>query len=110
MRRHNPLEMFPPEWLVDATLKRGGGKDKWGNPTPFVSIPLPGCLFAPRSTSDPVDRSDLTDSRAVLYAPPGTEVASTDRVEVPGHGTYAVDGEASYWPLGVEIPLRGEHG
>ena len=105
----NPLDSFPDEWLVTARIYRSAGKDDRGNPLPSSSALVTGCLYAPRATSDPVDRADITTSEAVLYAPGGTTVKSTDRIVIP-QGTFAVDGNPSVWPFGVEIPLRSDHG
>ena len=102
-----PIERLPDSWKTTATLIRGGGRDPRGNPLPTTEEPVQGGIFAPRSTAEPVDRSDLTDATAVLYMPPGATAKSTDRVRVSGR-TWAVDGEISVWPLGVEVPLRKE--
>ena len=49
--RRNVVQYLPPEWLVDVTLKSGGGRDSRGNPLPTVSRVVKECLFAPRATS-----------------------------------------------------------
>jgi hypothetical protein len=100
---------FPSSWKTDVTVIRGGGSDPMGNPLPTEEIPVTGCLPAPRATSDPVDRSDLTSATAVLYHE-NFDFQSTDRIRFPDtavlRGTWAVDGEPQRWPVGIEVPLR----
>lgn len=66
------------------------------------------CLIAPRSTVDPVDRSDVIDGKSVLYHEEFLFLP-TDRIEVPVGarmaGTWAVDGRPSEWPFGIEVGL-----
>ncbi len=106
------VSRFPASWKTDVTVLRGGGYDEYGNPLPVTEIPLSGCLAAPRSTADPIDRSDLTEATAVLYRDHDAEFDfhSTDKVRFPEtallRGTWKVDGEPSRWPFGVEVPLR----
>lgn len=107
------VDRFPAEWLATVTLIRGGGRDARGNPLPSTELELEGCLLAARSTSEPVDRSDLTEAKGVLYRRRTFTFLSTDRVRVPqgsllSAGVWAVDGEPSTWPAGVEVPLRKE--
>lgn len=106
----NLIDAFPADWRCDVKVKRGSGRNKDGDPTPAAVHVVPGCMVGARSTSDPTDRSDLTDTAAVLYALPRADFASTDTVVVPAEhfmaGTYAVDGDPGFWPLGTEVPLR----
>lgn len=101
---------FPSDWRCTITVQRGGGRDRDGDPVAATEHTIPDCLVGARATKDPVDRSDLTDSTAVAYAPVRADVVSTDVVVVPeGHfmaGVYHVDGDPGFWPLGTEIPLR----
>lgn len=90
---------------------RSGGRDDWGNPLPVVEIPKDNCLIAPRSTTDPVDRSDVVNAKPALYRDnePGFSFLSTDRIRVPEGarmaGEWEVDGLPGEWPFGVEVPL-----
>lgn len=101
--------MFPASWRCTVVVSRTG-RNSDGDPVPPSKHDVPDCLVARRSTSDPIDRSELTDTSAVLYAPIGADVISTDQITVPaGHpmaGTYAVDGDPGGWALGVEVPIR----
>lgn len=91
---------------------RSGGRDVKGNPLPDVEIPKDNCLIAPRSTVDPVDRSDVVVANPALYRDfePGFMFLSTDRIRVPDGarmaGDWEVDGLPSEWPMGVEVPLK----
>lgn len=101
---------FPSDWRCTITVRRGGGRNADGDPVPGSEHTIPDCLVGSRSTKEPVDRSDLTESTAVAFAPPRADVVSTDTITVPaGHfmaGEYVVDGDPGFWPLGTEIPLR----
>lgn len=99
----------PASWLTSATILRGGGRDPKGNPLPVTEVALDRCLVAGRSTEDPVDRSEVTDGKAVMYTDPGVVVLHSDRVRIPEGarmaGVWAVDGRPSEWPFGVEVGL-----
>jgi len=103
------LSRFPKSWRTSVTVVRSGGRDPKGNPLPAYDIAVPDCLVAPRSTADPVDRSDVVDGKAVLYHGGGFTFLSTDRVRVPDGsamaGEWSVDGRPGEWPYGVEVGL-----
>lgn len=100
---------FPAEWLTDVVVERSGGRDSRGNPLPVVSLPVTDCLVGQRSTSDPIDRSDVVSGKAILYRDKGFEFLSTDVVNVPdAHrmgGRWSVDGRPAEWPTGSEVGL-----
>jgi hypothetical protein len=96
---------FKGSWKVDATIRRAG-RDQWGDPLPNTDPrTVEDCLFAPTSSTEGTDLSEVPDDTAKLLAPPGTDVASDDRIDVPGAGTYWVAGTPKEWPLGVSIQL-----
>lgn len=105
---------LPDDWRTSITVHRGGGRDPKGNPQPTEDHEVSHCLIGPRSTSEPVDRSELVDSTAVLYreatAAPAFVFLATDQLTIPeGHrmaGRWAVDGRPGEWPLGTELALR----
>lgn len=103
------MRRFPKSWLTSVTVLRGGGRDAKGNPLPTQEITVTRCLIAPRSTADPVDRSDVVDGKAVLYRGPGFTFMSTDRIRVADGlrmaGVWSVDGRPSEWPYGSEVGL-----
>lgn len=90
-------------------------RDPFGDPIdgPTTSVEIPGCLFAPGDGSENGSRfgqgrvgDNQVEVNAVLFAPVGTQVMPSDRIEVRGK-TYEVIG----WPLdwgaiGVEISLH----
>lgn len=104
-----PIRRLPKSWLVAVTVLRGGGRDAKGNPLPTTEIAVTGCLIGPRSTADPIDRSDVVDGKAVLYRGPGFRFLSTDRIRVPDGalmaGEWSVDGRPGEWPFGSEVGL-----
>ena len=73
---------------------------------------IPGCLFAPRASSERADpRSPAVISGATLYLPAGIAVRPTDyfviAVGMPFDGTWQVDGEPGYWgSAGVEVAIK----
>lgn len=103
---------FPADWTTTVTVKRGGGKDRKGNPQPETELKAGPVLVGWRATADPVDRADLTTDLAVLYDETGTTVYErSDRVVIPDThagptGTWQVDGTPKNWPMGWEVPLR----
>jgi len=103
------VKRFPKSYRTDVTVIRGGGRDAKGNPLPSQEIPLRNCIMAPRATSDPVDRSDVTSSTAVLYRDPGFTFLPADRIRVPVGarmaGMWSVDGRPAEWPDGWEVGL-----
>lgn len=105
------VSMFPKSWRTDVVVIRGGGRDAKGNPLPTQDIPVTNCIIAPRATSEPLDHSDLVDSKAVLYRDPDPDFAfrPTDRVRVPAGarmpGDWSVDGIPGEWPYGDEVGL-----
>lgn len=107
--RRSLVKRFPKSWRTDVVVIRGGGRDAKGNPLPSQEIPVRDCLIAPRATAEPLDRSDVTSSTAVLYRDPGFTFLPADRVRVPTGarmaGVWAVDGRPGEWPDGVEVGL-----
>ena len=103
------IARFPKSWRTDVIVVRSGGRDAKGNPLPSFEIPVPDCIVAPRATSDPVDRSDVVDGKAVLYRDLGFTFRSTDGIRIPEGalmaGTWAVDGSPGEWPFGTEVGL-----
>lgn len=93
---------------------RGAGVDDYGDPTGAdVRVTLTGCGVAPRTSEDIDDRGRQgVIVGLTLYAPYGTDLLHTDRVEVDGV-VYEADGDLGSWksPLtsweaGIEIALR----
>lgn len=104
------LDSFPSTWRTTVTVKSGGGRDKYGDPLPSTIREIPGCLLAPRSSSEPNYQSAYVEGAAVLYTPSGSGITSTDQVITPEgsvlQGTWSVNGDPIRWPWGEEIQLR----
>lgn len=107
--KFNPAALLPADWRTDVVRERQGGKDARGNPAPAARETITGCLVAPRGTMDPVDRSDVVDSNAVLYRnDPDPVFRNGDVVVVPAGrmaGRWLVDGRPGEWPGGLEVGL-----
>lgn len=106
----NIILRFPKSWRTDVTVVRSGGRDSFGKPKPVQEFLRRDVLIAPRATSDPIDRSDVTESSVVLYDGDTSFIYySTDRVRVPAGarmaGEWAVDGRPAEWPQGTELGL-----
>lgn len=87
----------------------GNTTSDWGDPE---RLNITGCLIEPRV--EPEDATNGREGRVIgwnVYAPDGTDVAATDKVEVRGTA-YTVDGEPEDWSggwdwrPGVVIKLR----
>lgn len=98
-----------PAWRTDVMVLRGGERDSKGNPRPVSELPVLGCLVAARASTEPLDRSNGTDGKAVLLDDSGFRFLHTDRIRVPvGHlmaGEWSVDGRPGEWPKGTELAL-----
>lgn len=86
--------------------------DKFGNRTAGAPVTVPGCVVYDTPGSEAVKGQDTVTYTATVLAPPGTVVASTDRVNVDGV-TFEVVGEPVVWVSpytgrspGVQINLR----
>lgn len=103
------VSMFPKAWRTDVVVLRGGGRDSKGNPLPTQELPVTDCIIGPRATAEPLDHSDVVDSKAVLYREPGFTFLPADRIRVPEGarmpGTWSVEGRPGEWPFGSEVGL-----
>ena len=98
-------------WKTDVTVKRSGGRDAKGDPTPGTEHAVSDVLVVPSESTEPIsDRAEDPSTSAVAYGPVGADVQSTDRIVVPdGHlmaGTYEVVGRPAFYPLGTVIGLK----
>lgn len=102
--------LFPPDWLCDITIKRDGTRNNDGDPVPGTTFQVPDCLVGTLTTNDPTDRSDQPETELMIYGPVGMDVKSTDTLIVPAShlmkGSYRVDGDISWLPLGTQVPVR----
>ena len=110
------LMVFPvpyPETVV--VLRRGpsSGRDGLGLPIPgtLTEIPLEGCVVSPRQSAPPVggEQQQARDTVIVgwtVYAPPGSDVRTTDRVRVRGQ-VCEVTGEPGDWGRNPFSGTRG---
>ena len=105
------LQAFPPAWLIEVELT-SSQRDKYGDPSEQAPSRVQGCLLAVSTTADSRSNSDVTEVKANLYLPAGTEITSQHLVEsfpgAPVEGLWAVVGEPVHWPMGVEVELRKE--
>ncbi|MFJ7417989.1 hypothetical protein ACIQXD_05170 [Streptomyces uncialis] len=96
-------------------LRRGPspGRDPRGQPIPgpLVETPIRGCGVAPREETPHVggEQQQFRDTVIVgftVFAPPGTDVLTTDQVRIRGV-TCKVTGEPGDW---LRNPFTGTHG
>lgn len=98
-------------WKVDVEVKRSGGRDAKGDPTPSTTHTEPDVLVVPSESTEPIrERTENPSTSAVAYLQVGANIQSVDRVIVPaGHwmaGTYEVVGDPGFYPLGTVVGLR----
>lgn len=102
-----------------VTIKRrtASGRDTHGNTTWTTSeIPIEGCAVWPTGSTEQTQGQDQTSERLTVWFPYGTDVQSTDQVQVRGLA-YEVEGLASSWAspftatkAGVEVRLERVRG
>jgi hypothetical protein len=105
-----PGDALSADWKVSVVVLRSGGRDESGRPRPVTETALDDVLIAPTSSSEPDALASATTSFSTLYAPPGTDIRSTDRIRLPDGGVWDVVGDASSWPLGVVVQLTRKRG
>lgn len=100
-------------------LRRTDVADRYGNVVPGEWTPtvVPGCALLPpqvqiTATLEAIDNRDQVSTLRILFAPAGTDIRPTDRVQ---HGgvTYDVDGSPSAFPgslAHVEVNLKAVTG
>lgn len=75
-------------------------EDAYGNPVrnwgSATSTSVPGCSVQPVLGAENLAQRDTVVSRWELYAPDGTDLLATDRVDWSGT-SYEVDGEVQRW-------------
>ncbi len=96
-----------------------GEPDRYGDPKPgpVEHITVPGCIVAPRTSSEDNRARQAVIVGLSLYPPPDVRIEPADRVEVRG-ALYEVDGEPGVWtntfanvpPAGIEVALRRVEG
>lgn len=99
-----------------VTVVRTGaspGRDQYGQPIPgpVTEIPIRGCVVTPRSEnirigSPPQQARDTVITGWNVYAPPGTDIRTTDRLRIRG-SLWEVTGETADWGRN---PFSGTHG
>lgn len=94
-----------------VTVIRPAGRDQFGNETgAAVEFDLDGVLFAPGPSREGGFASEQIRTDASIYAPPGADVRSTDRIRARGQ-VYAVVGQPQVWArFGVVVDLRSTVG
>jgi hypothetical protein len=84
-----------------VTILRAGAstEDRYGNSTPGADVrtDVPGCLVAPRLQGDATEggRQGVIIG-ATIYLPTGTDIQSSDRLEVRGV-EHVIEGEPGLW-------------
>lgn len=87
-----------------VTVRRGGGRDSWGDPKPPVTHAIEGCVRWPRVSAEESDRSNVVSTGWILSVPVGADLRATDEVQMPGDSSWwQVDGD----PLPYVSPLTG---
>jgi hypothetical protein len=117
------LVLMPSPYPYGVTIRvlRTGaspGRDPRGQPLPGPdeSFDVPGCVVTPRESAPQVggDQQQGRDTVIVgitVYAPPGTDIRTTDRIRVTASRyqgvTFEVTGEPGDWGRHVMTGTRG---
>lgn len=72
---------------------RGSAVRDWTKAQPHT---ISGCSVQPASTSSNEERAEQVTDRWELYAPPGADIETGDRVMWSGH-TFDIDGAPYQW-------------
>jgi hypothetical protein len=87
------------------TVRRPGGTDQRGDPEPATTHTVTDCAFAPRASTEAVDRRDTVVIGITLYAPPDADIQPTDQIVRADGTVWEVDGEPGDWLT----PFTGWH-
>ncbi|MBO9704801.1 MAG: hypothetical protein J7474_04720 [Arthrobacter sp.] len=111
------IDLFSAELKVAREPHERGAKDDFGKKQDVYGEPVDVLVYS----FDPGGSSVVYDggyerrvvTTPTLYAPVGVALADEDRVTVPGHGTFIVDGIPARWshpalgaPTGAVVMLR----
>ncbi len=77
-----------------VTVERPGEPDQWGQRTPGTTFTVGGCVFAPRTATEVTYQRVTTITGLTLYAPPGTDIRSTDVIRRSDGTRWHAVGEA----------------
>lgn len=98
---------FAGGWVVEVTVRRRI-RDRRGDFGPVSTLVIPAAVIQAVSSREDVDLADTAESKAVLTVPPGSDLRSTDSIDVSGSplaGRWLVDGDPTPTPTGVEAQL-----
>lgn len=100
------ISAFPDRWKLTPT-KATQARDQWDTPIPgqWVRVALPEALFAPGVSGEDQMLSDVVSHRAQIFFGEYVEVESTDHIEIPNQGRWAVVGHPNHWPMGTVLTL-----
>lgn len=76
-----------------------GGFDAYGDPATSTTarVVIESCAIAPRYSNEPTERGRQGVIVGLsVYAPAGSDITSTDRLEIDGVA-YVIDGEPAEW-------------
>ncbi|WP_435199569.1 hypothetical protein [Janibacter sp. GS2] len=102
-------DRFGGAWPVALRVTPSAGRDRWGDPLPAGQPRDLAGWLKPKSTGEPVDFDQSTESTATLYIPGAESIAATDRVDVldsPMAGRWLVDGDPHPEGSALAVPLR----
>ena len=108
MRRHNRRRQYRQHKSKYITPVRATqARDQWDTPIPgqWTREDLPEALFAPGVSSEDGMLSEAVEHRAQIFFHEYVPVESTDRIEIPDHGSWQVVGHPNHWPMGTVLTL-----
>lgn len=88
-------------YTVTVKRRRGGGRDRFGDPLPATVTEIGGCVKWPRSSTETADFSQQVATGYMLHVPAGTDLVATDEILFPGEPEngpwWTVDGDPLPW-------------
>lgn len=102
-------DRFGGAWPVTVVITPTSGRDRWGDPLPGGPTTETRAWIKPKTTSEPVDFDQSTESTALLYLDIAVTVSTTDRVDVldsPLAGRWLVDGLPHPDGAALAVPIR----
>lgn len=88
-------------------------RDRHGDIVAGAVTSVPGCVFAPSTSSEDTDHKAQVVRDARLGIPPGVVISATDKVELADGTVWHVTGESQQyvspfggWAPGGEVSLR----
>ncbi|MDT0302903.1 hypothetical protein [Streptomonospora wellingtoniae] len=83
---------------VAVTVKRSGGKDRYGDPLPGPPPhTVEGCAVYPRTSTETATGGTTVITGRTLLAPIGADILPEDQITLPDGTVWSVEGDVGPW-------------